>query len=121
MFNLSETWVIICVVIAVISVLGRFAYSRYTGKEIDNSYTSTINEIRNKIIIGLNNAVNLSKLEKEKGREVVRKEIASQISNIIDDTSLLTNMEKELIINFNTAYFVEIVEKELIRAGILKE
>ena len=121
MIQIQDFWIILVIIIGVLITLIRFGYSKFYKTDIISTAPDAIVEIRNKIIAGITNAVLLSDIKTEKGSNAVKYEISNQIRIIINQTELLTSSEKILINNLNIAYFVDIVEKELLRLGILKE
>ena len=121
MMNTVELWILLTICIGLLITLARFGYSKLYKTDITSAAPDTILEVRNKIIAGITNAVLLSDIKKEKGNIAVKSEISNQIRTIINETELLTDSEKIIISNLNIVYFVDIVEKELLRLGILKE
>lgn len=118
--SMSELWVSVLLIAIILSIIARWAYYKFTGKEISPGDSDIMLQLRFKLVKVILENKQLQVIEMTDGRAAVRKEIGRQIQEFIDSSSLLTESEKELIESFALDDIIKIVENELVKRGVLK-
>jgi hypothetical protein len=118
--NLSELWIGIILLIAVVIATARWIVAKTTGKELVPGDSDILGSLRSKIVQGISTNTYLIELEKKEGRKAVQDEIEVQINEYIESSTALTSIEKDLLISLDKTQLIEYIEKELIRLKILK-
>jgi hypothetical protein len=117
--SLSELWVAIILLAAVVIATGRWVIAKSTGKELVPGDSDILGTLRSKIVAGIATNTYLIELEKKEGRQAVRDEIEVQINEYIESATALTATEKDLLISLDKTQLLDYIEKELVRLKIL--